>query len=121
MVNTQLCRRLLGEERAAPYFANAAACSALECRLAEPGFIIAGDSAVFHAKKPKDVLLTYLVLWEDCHLLVVGLLLSKFGPVEAFSDSLRRELREFGVKVSIVEPGAFQTMMALSKTVAQVK
>ncbi|XP_069614614.1 retinol dehydrogenase 7-like [Ranitomeya imitator] len=42
-----------------------------------------------------------------------GYSLSKFG-VEAFSDSLRRELREFGVKVSIVEPGAFQTMMVLS-------
>ncbi|XP_078545007.1 17-beta-hydroxysteroid dehydrogenase type 6-like [Lissotriton helveticus] len=33
---------------------------------------------------------------------------SKYG-VEAFSDSLRREIRPFGVKVSIVEPGAFKT------------
>ncbi|KAM3935122.1 retinol dehydrogenase 7-like [Leptodactylus fuscus] len=33
---------------------------------------------------------------------------SKFG-VEAFSDSLRRELRHFGVKVSIIEPGSFNT------------
>ncbi|KAH0629131.1 hypothetical protein JD844_010972 [Phrynosoma platyrhinos] len=31
---------------------------------------------------------------------------SKFG-VEAFSDSLRRELLPFGVKVSIIEPGGF--------------
>ncbi|XP_062975814.1 17-beta-hydroxysteroid dehydrogenase type 6-like isoform X2 [Elgaria multicarinata webbii] len=31
---------------------------------------------------------------------------SKFG-VEAFSDSLRRELLPFGVKLSIVEPGGF--------------
>nr|XP_056710500.1 17-beta-hydroxysteroid dehydrogenase type 6-like [Euleptes europaea] len=33
---------------------------------------------------------------------------SKFG-VEAFSDSLRREMHSFGVHVSIVEPGAFAT------------
>nr|XP_028576903.1 retinol dehydrogenase 7-like [Podarcis muralis] len=33
---------------------------------------------------------------------------SKFG-VEAFSDTLRRELHPFGIKVSIVEPGSFKT------------
>ncbi|XP_014380966.1 17-beta-hydroxysteroid dehydrogenase type 6-like isoform X2 [Alligator sinensis] len=33
---------------------------------------------------------------------------SKYG-VEAFSDSLRRELRDFRVKVSIIEPGGFRT------------
>ncbi|XP_059575301.1 17-beta-hydroxysteroid dehydrogenase type 6-like isoform X2 [Alligator mississippiensis] len=33
---------------------------------------------------------------------------AKYG-VEAFSDSLRRELRDFRVKVSIIEPGCFQT------------
>ncbi|XP_073519469.1 retinol dehydrogenase 7-like [Phyllobates terribilis] len=42
-----------------------------------------------------------------------GYCLSKYG-VEAFSDCLRRELREFQVKVSIVEPGAFETTMLLS-------
>ncbi|XP_075447569.1 retinol dehydrogenase 7-like [Ascaphus truei] len=37
-----------------------------------------------------------------------GYCISKFG-VEAFSDGLRRELCNFGVKVSIIEPGAFRT------------
>ncbi|XP_018424114.1 PREDICTED: retinol dehydrogenase 7-like [Nanorana parkeri] len=37
-----------------------------------------------------------------------GYCISKFG-VEAFSDSLRRELRPFGLKVSIIEPGYFKT------------
>ncbi|XP_077694422.1 17-beta-hydroxysteroid dehydrogenase type 6 isoform X2 [Eretmochelys imbricata] len=35
---------------------------------------------------------------------------SKYG-VEAFSDSLRRELRPFGVKIAVVEPGYFRTVM----------
>ncbi|XP_071312116.1 retinol dehydrogenase 16-like [Agelaius tricolor] len=39
-----------------------------------------------------------------------GYCISKHG-VEAFSDSLRRELRPFGVQVSIIEPGGFQTGM----------
>ncbi|XP_075447579.1 retinol dehydrogenase 7-like [Ascaphus truei] len=43
-----------------------------------------------------------------------GYCLSKYG-VEAFSDSLRRELFDFGVKVSIIEPGAFSTPMAVSE------
>ncbi|XP_069829033.1 short-chain dehydrogenase/reductase family 9C member 7-like [Dendropsophus ebraccatus] len=42
-----------------------------------------------------------------------GYCLSKYG-VEAFSDSLRREVRDFGIKVSIIEPGCFQTPMTLS-------
>ncbi|NWS50230.1 RDH7 dehydrogenase, partial [Probosciger aterrimus] len=37
-----------------------------------------------------------------------GYCISKFG-VEAFSDSLRLEMRSFGVKVSVIEPGRFQT------------
>lgn len=37
-----------------------------------------------------------------------GYCVSKFG-VEAFSDSIRRELHFFGVKVSIIEPGNYKT------------
>ncbi|XP_041530888.1 retinol dehydrogenase 7-like [Microtus oregoni] len=39
-----------------------------------------------------------------------GYCISKYG-VEAFSDSLRRELSYFGVKVAIVEPGGFKTAL----------
>ncbi|XP_053869212.1 retinol dehydrogenase 7-like isoform X3 [Malaclemys terrapin pileata] len=39
-----------------------------------------------------------------------GYCLAKYG-VEAFSDSLRRELLPFGVKVCIIEPGAFGTQI----------
>ncbi|XP_053560951.1 short-chain dehydrogenase/reductase family 9C member 7-like [Bombina bombina] len=39
-----------------------------------------------------------------------GYCISKYG-VEAFSDSLRREMHGFGVKVSIIEPGAFRTQI----------
>ncbi|KAJ1160115.1 hypothetical protein NDU88_000617 [Pleurodeles waltl] len=39
-----------------------------------------------------------------------GYCISKFG-LEAFSDSLRRELAPFGVKVSIIEPGYFKTQL----------
>ena len=34
--------------------------------------------------------------------------ISKYG-VEAFSDALRREMYPWGIKVSIMEPGRFQT------------
>ncbi|KAJ1160103.1 hypothetical protein NDU88_000605 [Pleurodeles waltl] len=37
-----------------------------------------------------------------------GYCISKYG-VEAFSDSLRREMNPFGVKVVIIEPGFFKT------------
>ncbi|XP_058529721.1 retinol dehydrogenase 16-like [Ochotona princeps] len=40
--------------------------------------------------------------------------ISKYG-VEAFSDSLRRELSYFGVKVAIIEPGYFKTSMSSSE------
>ena len=34
--------------------------------------------------------------------------ITKYG-VEAFSDALRREMKQWEVKVSIIEPGAFRT------------
>ncbi|XP_076120048.1 retinol dehydrogenase 7-like [Alosa pseudoharengus] len=37
-----------------------------------------------------------------------GYCLSKYG-VESFSDSLRRDMKHFGIKVSIIEPGFFKT------------
>ncbi|XP_075055552.1 17-beta-hydroxysteroid dehydrogenase type 6-like [Mixophyes fleayi] len=37
-----------------------------------------------------------------------GYCISKYG-VESFSDSLRREMASFGVKVCVVEPGYFKT------------
>ncbi|XP_069826520.1 retinol dehydrogenase 16-like isoform X2 [Dendropsophus ebraccatus] len=40
-----------------------------------------------------------------------GYCLSKYG-VESFSDSLRREMSRFGVKVSIIEPGYFKTLIS---------
>ncbi|XP_040610657.1 retinol dehydrogenase 16-like [Mesocricetus auratus] len=40
-----------------------------------------------------------------------GYCISKYG-VEAFSDSLRRELSYFGVKVAIIEPGYFKTSIS---------
>ncbi|XP_075408919.1 retinol dehydrogenase 16-like isoform X1 [Tenrec ecaudatus] len=39
-----------------------------------------------------------------------GYSISKYG-IEAFSDSLRRELSLFGVKVAVIEPGGFRTGM----------
>ncbi|XP_076776658.1 retinol dehydrogenase 16 [Arvicanthis niloticus] len=42
-----------------------------------------------------------------------GYSISKYG-VEAFSDSLRRELSYFGVKVAIIEPGFFLTEVTSS-------
>ncbi|KYO30403.1 17-beta-hydroxysteroid dehydrogenase type 6-like [Alligator mississippiensis] len=39
---------------------------------------------------------------------------AKYG-VEAFSDSLRREVSNFGVKLSIIEPGGFRTQFLSSQ------
>ncbi|XP_006859520.1 PREDICTED: retinol dehydrogenase 16-like [Chrysochloris asiatica] len=44
-----------------------------------------------------------------------GYSISKYG-IEAFSDSLRRELSSFGVKVSVIEPGFFKTGMTSNDT-----
>ncbi|XP_027247977.1 retinol dehydrogenase 7 [Cricetulus griseus] len=44
-----------------------------------------------------------------------GYCISKYG-VEAFSDSLRRELSYFGVKVAIIEPGGFKTGVTSNDT-----
>ncbi|NXO05205.1 RDH16 dehydrogenase, partial [Rhinopomastus cyanomelas] len=43
-----------------------------------------------------------------------GYCISKFG-VEAFSDSLRCEMRNFGVKVILIEPGYFRTAITSSE------
>ncbi|XP_058413858.1 retinol dehydrogenase 16-like [Diceros bicornis minor] len=47
-----------------------------------------------------------------------GYCISKYG-VEAFSDSLRRELSHFGVKVAIIEPGSFMTPMTMNERISQ--
>ncbi|KAM6112296.1 retinol dehydrogenase 16-like [Phoenicopterus ruber ruber] len=47
-----------------------------------------------------------------------GYCISKHG-VEAFSDTLRREMRPFGVQVSIIEPGSFRTGMTDPATVVK--
>lgn len=45
-----------------------------------------------------------------------GYCLSKYG-VEAFSDSLRRDMQHFGIKVSIIEPGFFKTAVTNTNTI----
>ncbi|GAB0201290.1 retinol dehydrogenase 16-like [Grus japonensis] len=47
-----------------------------------------------------------------------GYCISKHG-VEAFSDTLRREMRPFGVQVSVIEPGGFRTGMIDPVTVVK--
>nr|XP_060485109.1 retinol dehydrogenase 16-like [Panthera onca] len=44
--------------------------------------------------------------------------ISKYG-VEAFSDSLRRELSYFGVKVAVIEPGFFNTGVTNSEKISR--
>ncbi|XP_069828386.1 retinol dehydrogenase 7-like isoform X2 [Dendropsophus ebraccatus] len=45
-----------------------------------------------------------------------GYCMSKYG-VESFSDSLRREMKPFGVKVCIIEPGFFATQVTDAKLI----
>ncbi|XP_029450710.1 retinol dehydrogenase 7-like [Rhinatrema bivittatum] len=47
-----------------------------------------------------------------------GYCISKHG-VEAFSDSLRRDLRPFGVKVAIIEPSMFRTSIIDAQIIEQ--
>lgn len=47
-----------------------------------------------------------------------GYCISKYG-VEAFSDSLRRELSKFGVKVSVIEPGYFKTLVTSTEMISK--
>nr|XP_042119330.1 retinol dehydrogenase 16-like isoform X3 [Peromyscus maniculatus bairdii] len=54
------------------------------------------------------------ILGRVCFPSSVAYNISKHG-VEAFSDSLRRELSYFGVKVAIIEPGFFKTAVSSSE------
>ncbi|XP_078544997.1 retinol dehydrogenase 16-like [Lissotriton helveticus] len=47
-----------------------------------------------------------------------GYCLSKYA-VEAFSDSLRRELSPFGVKVTMIEPGFFKTQVTEPRAIRE--
>ncbi|XP_059259457.1 retinol dehydrogenase 16 [Mustela nigripes] len=47
-----------------------------------------------------------------------GYCISKYG-VEAFSDSLRRELSYFGVKVAVIEPGYFSTNISSPEKISR--
>ncbi|XP_069826507.1 retinol dehydrogenase 7-like [Dendropsophus ebraccatus] len=47
-----------------------------------------------------------------------GYSISRFG-VEAFSDALRRELRPFGVRISVIEPSSYKTPATDEETTIQ--
>ncbi|KAG8129493.1 putative 17-beta-hydroxysteroid dehydrogenase type 6-like protein [Naja naja] len=61
-------------------------------------------------KKAKGRVVNVSSIMGRLSLMGGGYCLSKYG-VEAFSDSLRREIHAFGVKVAIIEPGYFRTSM----------
>ncbi|XP_004601678.2 retinol dehydrogenase 16-like [Sorex araneus] len=47
-----------------------------------------------------------------------GYCISKYG-IEAFSDSLRREVSFFGIKVAVIEPGFFKTTVSNSEVITK--
>ncbi|XP_038136170.1 retinol dehydrogenase 1 [Cyprinodon tularosa] len=59
-------------------------------------------------KKAKGRVVNVASILGRLSLIGGGYCLSKWG-VEAFSDSLRRDMHHFGIKVSIIEPGFFKT------------
>ncbi|XP_006859657.1 PREDICTED: retinol dehydrogenase 16-like [Chrysochloris asiatica] len=59
-------------------------------------------------RKAKGRVVNVASIMGRLSLLGGGYCISKYG-VEAFSDSLRRELFPFGVKVAVIEPGFFKT------------
>ncbi|XP_047226191.1 retinol dehydrogenase 1 [Girardinichthys multiradiatus] len=61
-------------------------------------------------KKAKGRVVNVASILGRLSLIGGGYSLSKWG-VEAFSDSLRRNMHHFGIKVSIIEPGFFKTAL----------
>ncbi|XP_055086737.1 retinol dehydrogenase 1 [Periophthalmus magnuspinnatus] len=67
-------------------------------------------------KKAKGRVVNVASIFGRLSLVGGGYCLSKYG-VEAFSDSLRRDMQDFGIKVSIIEPGFFKTAVTNAKTI----
>ncbi|XP_072300509.1 retinol dehydrogenase 1 [Eucyclogobius newberryi] len=67
-------------------------------------------------KKAKGRVVNVASIFGRLSLTGGGYCLSKYG-VEAFSDSLRRDMQHFGIKVSIIEPGFFKTAVTDSKAI----
>lgn len=67
-------------------------------------------------KKAKGRVVNVASIFGRLSLTGGGYCLSKFC-VEAFSDSLRRDMQHFGIKVSIIEPGFFKTAVTSPKMI----
>lgn len=67
-------------------------------------------------KKAKGRVVNVASIFGRVSLAGGGYCLSKYG-VEAFSDSLRRDMQHFGIKVSIIEPGFFTTAVTNSELI----